>query len=389
MIIVPVVSGLLGVWQRQLSALIGEGVIYDLRVALYSHLQHMSLRFFTNTKTGELMSRLNNDVGGAQQAVSGTIVDLLTNVITLVSTMAIMLRLEWRLTILAVIVLPFFLLPVRLLGKKVRDVVRSQMVLNSEMNSMMEETLNVSGALLVKLFGRVPGEIGRFSNRAANVREAGIRQATLMRWFFLIVSLVSAVGTAIVFWVGGMLVLHGTGFTIGTIVAFTAYLGMLYGPLSALSNTRVNFDSSVVSFERFSRCWTFPSRWRSGLMLFLCPTCKALCASKTSHSAIGRARRSNGNGCRSGGCDAVGWLGYHSLGTTAFTTRRSRQGRRLPLATGPDLHPRPGSVHRPTLARLTVFKATVSRKAQMATHWHSVPNHPAKDGWHLKVYRLK
>ena len=250
MIVVPVVSGLLGVWQRYLSSVIGEGVIYDLRLALYSHLQRMSLRFFTNTKTGELMSRLNNDVGGAQQAVSGTIVDLLTNVITLVSTMAIMLRLEWRLTILAIMVLPLFLVPVRLLGKRVREVVRTQMVLNSEMNAMMEETLNVSGALLVKLFGRVPGEIARFGERSAGVRDAGIEQATLMRWFFLIVSLVSAVGTALVFWVGGLLVLRGTGFTIGTIVAFTAYLGMLYGPLSALSNTRVNFDSSVVSFER-------------------------------------------------------------------------------------------------------------------------------------------
>ncbi len=250
MIVVPVVSGLLGVWQRYLSSVIGEGVIYDLRLALYSHLQRMSLRFFTNTKTGELMSRLNNDVGGAQQAVSGTIVDLLTNVITLVSTMAIMLRLEWRLTILAIMVLPLFLVPVRLLGRRVRDVVRTQMVLNSEMNAMMEETLNVSGALLVKLFGRVPGEIAHFGERSAGVRDAGIEQATLMRWFFLIVSLVSAVGTALVFWVGGMLVLRGTGFTIGTIVAFTAYLGMLYGPLSALSNTRVSFDSSVVSFER-------------------------------------------------------------------------------------------------------------------------------------------
>ena len=250
MIGIPVLTGLLGVGQRYLSARIGEGVIYDLRVALFGHLQRMSLRFFTNTKTGELMSRLNNDIIGAQRAVSGTIVDLLTNVITLVSTLVIMVGLEWRLTILAVAVLPLFLIPARLLGKRLRGVVREQMVLNAEMNAMMDETLNVSGALLVKLFGRAPAEIARFRNRASHVREAGIKQAFLMRWFFLTVSLVSAAGTAMVFWVGGLLVLSDAHFTIGTIIAFTAYLGMLYGPLSSLSNARVDFSTSVVSFER-------------------------------------------------------------------------------------------------------------------------------------------
>ena len=143
MIVVALLSGLLGVGQRYLSAIVGEGVIYDLRVALYSHLQHMSLRFFTHTKTGELMSRLNNDVGGAQRAVTGTFVDLVTNVVTLVFVLAIMLRLEWRLTLLAVAVLPLFLIPARVLGRHVRGVVREQMMYNAEMNAMMEETLNV------------------------------------------------------------------------------------------------------------------------------------------------------------------------------------------------------------------------------------------------------
>jgi ATP-binding cassette, subfamily B, bacterial len=250
MIAIPVVSGLLGVAQRYYGAAIGEGVIYDLRVSLYTHLQQMSLRFFTNTKTGELMSRLNNDVGGAQRAVSGTIVDLLTNLITLMSALVIMLRLEWRLTLLAVAVLPLFLIPARLLGRRVRAVVRQQMVYNSEMNAMMEETLNISGALLVKLFGRMPSEVSRFRDRAGRVRQTGIQQAYLMRWFFLIVSLVSAIGTALVFWAGGLLVLTTPSFSIGTIVAFTAYLGMLYGPLSSLSNTRLDFATSMVSFER-------------------------------------------------------------------------------------------------------------------------------------------
>ena len=258
LVAVALLSGLLGVGQRFLSAIIGEGVIYDLRVAVYSHLQRMSLRFFTHTKTGELMSRLNNDVGGAQRAVTGTFVDLVTNVVTLVSVLAIMLRLEWRLTLLAVAVLPLFLIPARVLGRRVRAVVREQMMYNAEMNATMEETLNVSGALLVKLFGRTASEVLRFSERAARVRHAGVRQAFLMRWFFLTVSLISAVGTALVFWAGGMLVLQGA-FTLGTVIAFTAYLGMLYGPLSALSNARVDFATSMVSFERVFEALDLPA----------------------------------------------------------------------------------------------------------------------------------
>ncbi len=250
MIAIPLVNGLLGVAQRYLSASIGEGVIYDLRVALYTHMQRMSLRFFTHTKTGELMSRLNNDVGGAQRAINGTIVDLLTNLITLVSTLAIMVRLNVHLTILSVLVLPLFIFPARLLGNRVREVVREQLSLNAEMNAMMNETLNVSGALLVKLFGRGASEIGRFSERASRVRRADIKQVYLMRWFALTTSLVSAVGSALVFYVGGLLVLHDPSFTIGTIVAFTAYLGNVYGPLTALTNARVDFATSLVSFER-------------------------------------------------------------------------------------------------------------------------------------------
>ncbi|HWQ10666.1 MAG TPA: ABC transporter transmembrane domain-containing protein, partial [Holophaga sp.] len=210
----------------------------------------MSLRFFTATKTGELMSRLNNDVIGAQRAVSGTIVDVFTNSVMLVSALVIMLKLEWRLTLLAIAVLPLFLIPARLLGKKLRKIVRQQMTLNAEMNAMMDETLNVSGALLVKLFGRGPDEVSRFRGRAERVRQAGVRQAYMMRWFFLTVGLISAVGTVVVFWGGGLLVLRGAGFTIGTMVAFTAYLGMLYGPLSALTNARMDLATSLVSFER-------------------------------------------------------------------------------------------------------------------------------------------
>ena len=250
MLAVPLVNGLLGVVQRYLASSVGEGIICDLRTELFAHLHRMSLRFFTNVKTGELISRLNNDVIGAQRAVSGTLVEVFTNSITLVSALVIMLRLEWRLTLLAIVVLPLFLVPARFLGKKLRAVVRRQMTLNAEMNAIMDETLNVSGSLLVKLFGRAGAEAARFRGRAERVRNAGVRQAYMMRWFYLTVSLISAVGSVVVFWGGGLLILRGAGFTIGTMVAFTAYLGMLYGPLSALTNARMDLATSLVSFER-------------------------------------------------------------------------------------------------------------------------------------------
>src|SRR5579883_425500 len=249
MVGIPVLSGLIGVLQRYLSASIGEGIIYDLRRALYAHMQRMSLRFFTSTKTGELMSRLNNDVIGAQQAVTSTMTSITSNLLSLVSTLAVMLALEWRLTLLAIVVLPLFILPSRRMAGLLRAVAREQLDRTARMNALMNETLNVSGALLVKLFGRAPLETSRFAQRAAAVRDIGIRQALIGRWFFFGLGLISAVGTALVFWVGGVLVLRGE-FTIGTIVAFAAYLNQFYGPLSALTNARVDLATSFVSFER-------------------------------------------------------------------------------------------------------------------------------------------
>ena len=246
---IPVASGAVRVFQRKLNAAVGEGVIYDLRVSLFQHLQRMSIRFFTNTKTGELMSRLNNDVVGAQRAISSTIVDIVTNVITVIATLAVMLTLEWRLTVLGVLVLPFFILAARRLGGRLREVARVQMECNAQMNAMMNETLNISGALLVKLFGRGRLEVERFERRAARVRDAGVQQAVWGSQFFVLIGLVGVVGTALVYWVGGHLVLDSV-FTIGTIVAFGAYLTQLYGPLQALTNAPVDFATSMVSFER-------------------------------------------------------------------------------------------------------------------------------------------
>jgi ATP-binding cassette subfamily B protein len=249
MVAVPLVNGVVGVIQRRSTARMGEGIIYDLRRQLFDHLQHMSLGFFTNTKTGELMSRLNSDVIGAQQAVTSTFVSLVANVFTVVATLFIMFRLEWRLTLLAVSILPLFIIASRQVGKRLRDIRRSQMAVNAEMNAVMQETLSVSGALLVKLFGRAEFENDRFAVHASEVRDLGVRQATVGRWFFMALGLVSALGTAVTFWLGAVFVINGT-LTVGTIVALSAYLGSLYGPMSALANARVEFTTSMVSFER-------------------------------------------------------------------------------------------------------------------------------------------
>jgi ATP-binding cassette subfamily B protein len=209
----------------------------------------MSLRFFTETRTGELMSRLNNDVIGAQRAISNTLVTILSNIVTLAATLSIMIALEWRLTLLGLVILPLFIFPARRVGKVLRNLRRKSMEYNAEMNATMNETLNISGALLVKLFGREDSERNRFKGHAAEVRDIGVRSAVIGHWFFMLLSVVSAVGSAIVFWVGGHLVLRGE-FTIGTIVAFGTYLAGMYGPLMALTNAQVQFAESMVSFER-------------------------------------------------------------------------------------------------------------------------------------------
>ena len=242
-------NGVIGVAQRWASAAMGEGIIYDLRRELYGHLQRMSLGFFTATRTGEVMSRLNNDVVGAQQAVTGTFVTLLANVVSTVIVLIAMASLEWRLTLLSVAILPFFIGVSRRVGRVLRRVRRDQMEYNAEMTGHMQETLNVSGALLVKLFGRTRREDARFAENAGRVRDLGIRQATIGRWFFMALGVMSALGTAMVYWLGSAMVINGT-ITPGELVALALYLGSLYGPMSGLSNARVELATSLVSFER-------------------------------------------------------------------------------------------------------------------------------------------
>ena len=261
MVAVPLANGLIGVAQRYASSRVGEGIIFDLRCAVYAHMQGMSLRFFTRTRAGELMSRLNNDVVGAQGAITGTLVTLISNTVSLALTLAVMLSLEWRLTLLAVAILPLFILPARRIGRTLRSLTRQAMDQNARMNAQMNETLNISGALLAKVFGRQRMEVERFRERAAGVRDTGVRSAVIGRWFFLGLSLVSALGTALVFWLGGHLVLRGA-FSVGTIVAFSAYLANLYGPLMALTNARVDFATSMVSFERVFEVLDLPAEIR-------------------------------------------------------------------------------------------------------------------------------
>ncbi len=249
LVAIPLIRSGIRIVQRKLNVTIGEGVIYDLRVALYRHLQQMSLRFFTNTRTGELMSRLNNDVVGAQNAISNTIVSFATNVITVVATMAIMLALEWRLTLAGVIIFPFFIFIVRRLGARLQKLVRAQMEHNAQMNAMMNETLDIGGALLVKLFGRIDAEVRQFAGRAADVRDAGVKRSVMGMQVSTLIGLASFLGTALVYWIGGLMVIEGT-FTIGMIVAFAVYLERLYFPLEALTNAPVDFAQSIVSFER-------------------------------------------------------------------------------------------------------------------------------------------
>jgi ATP-binding cassette subfamily B protein len=249
LLMVALSNGVLNVINRRLSSSVGEGVIYDQRVALYTHLQRMSLRFYTNTRVGELMSRLNNDVIGAQNAVSNTLVSIVSNIVQVVAVLAVMLALEWRLTLISLAIAPFFILIIRKLSNKLRDIVRNQLEANASMNAMMNETLNIGGVLLVKLFGRQQMEIERFGQRAGAVRNNGIKRTQLGSIFMAISGLLAAVGTALVYGLGGYFVIKDF-ISIGTVVAFSAYLGNLYGTIQSLANAPVDFASSIVSFER-------------------------------------------------------------------------------------------------------------------------------------------
>ena len=244
-----VAEAALAIVQRWGSARVGEGLIYDLRVALFDKVQRMPIAFFTRTQTGSLISRLNNDVVGAQNAVTSTIGTAVSNAVILVTTVAAMVALEWRLTALALIVLPAFIIPARRVGTRLQAIAARQMDLNAQMNTQMQERFNVAGAMLVKLFGRHDREVGEFGGRAAGVRDAGVLAAMYGRVFFVALGLVGALGAVAVYGIGAQLVVSGD-VTSGTLVALAALVTRVYVPLTALSNARVELLTSFVSFDR-------------------------------------------------------------------------------------------------------------------------------------------
>jgi ATP-binding cassette subfamily B protein len=239
----------LAIVQRWCSSSIGEGLIYDLRVALFGKVQRMPVAFFTRTQTGALTSRLNNDVVGAQNAVTSTLGSVVSNVVVLITTLIAMAALEWRLTLLALVVLPMFIIPAKRVGRRLQEIQRQNMTTNAEMNNQMAERFNVSGALLVKLFGRQTDEIDMFSGRAAKVRDTGIRAAMYGRVFFVALGLVGALGAAAIYGVGALLVVDGN-ISSGTLVALAALVTRVYQPLTGLTNARVDLMTAMVSFER-------------------------------------------------------------------------------------------------------------------------------------------
>jgi ATP-binding cassette subfamily B protein len=244
-----VFDALLTLFQRLMSSQVGEGLIYDLRTRVFAHVQRMPVAFFTRTQTGALVSRLNTDVVGAQQAFTSTLSSVVSNVIGLVLVLATMLYLSWQITLGALVLTPLFLLPARWVGRRLQAITREAMQLNAGMGTTMTERFNVSGALLVKLFGRLPDESEAFAEKAGQVRDIGIKQAMYGRVFFTSLTLVASLATALVYGVGGVLVIDDT-ITLGTLVALTALLGRLYGPLTALSNVQVDVMTALVSFER-------------------------------------------------------------------------------------------------------------------------------------------
>ena len=244
-----VADALMSIIGRWFSARIGEGLIYDLRSQVFEHVQKQSIAFFTRTQTGSLISRINSDVIGAQQAFTSSLSGVLSNVVSLMLVTAAMLFLSWQITIVSLVLLPVFLIPTKWVGRKLQTLTRESFTLNAAMSSTMTERFNVSGAMLVALYGQAQAENDFFRSRARKVADIGITMAMLNRFFFIALTSVAAVATAFAYGIGGHLALKGS-VTVGTLLAITALLARLYGPLTALSNVRIDVMTALVSFER-------------------------------------------------------------------------------------------------------------------------------------------
>jgi ATP-binding cassette subfamily B protein len=247
--VLAVIDAFLSLWQRWVSARVGEGLILDMRTRVYTHVQDMPIAFFTRTQTGALVTRLNNDVLGAQQAFTDTLSSVVGNAIGVAATLTAMFVLSWEISLVALALLPIFLFPARWVGRRLASLTRESYALNAQMNTTMTERFNVSGALLVKLFGDPRAESRLFEQRATRVRDIGITQALYTRVFMIALLLTASLATAMVYGWGGILTIHHA-LQLGTVVALTAYLNRLYAPLSALSNVQVDVMTALVSFDR-------------------------------------------------------------------------------------------------------------------------------------------
>ncbi len=234
---------------RYVSAKVGEGLIYDMRSQVFEHIQKMPIAFFTRTQTGALISRLNNDVIGAQQAFTDTLSSVVSNLISVVLVLIVMFILSWQITLISLVILPIFVLPAKRVGRRLSAITRESYGLNAQMNNTMNERFNVSGALLVKLFGRPEEERGAFEKKAGRVRDIGVTQAMYARFFIAALTLTAALATAVVYGWGGVQAVDGA-LTVGTVVALASYLTRLYGPLTQLSNVQIDVMTALVSFDR-------------------------------------------------------------------------------------------------------------------------------------------
>jgi ATP-binding cassette subfamily B protein len=249
MLAVPVVNGLIGVAQNYLNVRVGQGIMFDLRNQLYAHLQRMSLRFYTATRTGEIMSRVSNDVNGVQGVVTGTLVNIVTNAITVLSTLVVIFAMNWRLALLALVVLPAFVLPTRGVGRIRHRISRQTQEKQAELTSIMQETLSISGFILAKIFGREAYERERFRRKNLELMALQIKQAMVGRWFFMALGALSAAGPAVIYWYGGHLAIRQE-LSVGTVVAFVAYLSNLYRPVTQLANIYVDIQGALAVFDR-------------------------------------------------------------------------------------------------------------------------------------------
>jgi ATP-binding cassette subfamily B protein len=247
--VLAVVQAAESLGSRWFSARIGEGLIYDMRAQVFEHIQRMPIAFFTRTQTGALISRINNDVLGAQQAFTGTLSNVVSNLISVAIVLGAMFFLSWQITLLALVLLPLFIVPARLMSGRLQRITRESYALNAELSTQMSERFNVAGALLVKLFGRPNEESTLFRGKARRVADIGVQQAMYARIFFVSLSLVAALATALVYGLGGRFAIEGS-LTVGTVVALTAFLSRLYGPLTSLSNVQVDVMTALVSFDR-------------------------------------------------------------------------------------------------------------------------------------------